>query len=198
VLYREVMMVKIGNIVIKNSPTVITDIYTKNEQYGIESNQEGRESQSAKQEIATTPTKSSIFIVHGRDNSNLREVVARLLEKNGFEAIILNQKQNEGLTIIEKFEKHASTAAYAIVLLTPDDLGGLYLSNPIDLAPRARQNVFFEMGYFYAKLGREKVCTLYQEIEVPSDLQGVLYIPIDSGDEWKGRLMEEIEAKLSV
>jgi len=192
-------MVKIDNMIINKSDIVITDNanITKNEQDGAKSNQGSKDSGSMNQEIITRASKDSIFVVHGRDNSNMREVVARLLEKNGFDAIILDQKPNEGLTIIEKFEKYASTAKYAIVLLTPDDVGGLAILNPSDLSPRARQNVFFEMGYFYGKLGRDRVCALYQEIEVPTDLHGVLYISIDKGNAWKYRLTKELEAKLN-
>jgi len=42
---------------------------------------------------------------------------------------------------------------YAVVLLTPDDPGGLR-SDKSDQRARARQNVLFELGYFVAKLGR--------------------------------------------
>jgi predicted nucleotide-binding protein len=48
----------------------------------------------------------------------------------------------------------------------------------------ARQNVIFELGYFTSKLGRNNVVTLYDtsstEIEIPSDISGVLYVPYDN------------------
>jgi predicted nucleotide-binding protein len=189
-------MVEIVNLVIKNGNTVITEKADNINigQTGIKDNKHSEPFQSMKLKDTTESIRDSIFIVHGRDDFNLRDVVARLLKEEGFDAIILDQKPNEGgLTIIEKFEKYASTAKYAIILLTPDDIGGLAPLNPLNLSPRARQNVFFEMGYLYGKLGRNKVWALSQEIEVPSDLQGILYIPIDKMGAWKRSLIEELE-----
>jgi hypothetical protein len=45
-----------------------------------------------------------------------RAAVARLLEKIGFEAVILHEKANQGQT--EKVEMH-SDVGFAVVLLTP-------------------------------------------------------------------------------
>jgi hypothetical protein len=52
-----------------------------------------------------------VFLVHGRDVA-IRETVARFLEKAGTEkVVILHEQANRGQTLIEKFEKHAATAA---------------------------------------------------------------------------------------
>ncbi|MEA2901401.1 MAG: hypothetical protein QOH36_1288 [Actinomycetota bacterium] len=60
---------------------------------------------------------------------------------------------------------------------------------------RARQNVVYELGWFDGRLGRGRVVALYVEgIELPSDLAGILYIPIDAGDAWKLRLGRELRA----
>ena len=77
--------------------------------------------------------------------------MARFLEKIELEAIILHEQPDQGLTIIEKFEAHASQVGFAVVLLTPDDLGGP-ASGPAQASARARQNVIFELGYFVGKL----------------------------------------------
>ena len=47
-------------------------------------------------------TMNKIFIVHGHDE--LKQSVARIIEKQGIEAIILSEQANKGCTIIEKFE----------------------------------------------------------------------------------------------
>jgi len=139
-----------------------------------------------------------VFIVHGHDNAT-KESVARLLEKLGLEPVILHEKPNAGRAIIEKFEEYSEEVAFAIVLLTPDDIA---ISNTDHNAriPRARQNVILELGYFIGKLGRNKVCALKKEgVEIPSDYHGVLYIDIDTEDAWKTKIAQElIQAKVSI
>ena len=65
---------------------------------------------------------NEVFIVHGHDNE-AKMTVARFVEHLGIEATILDEEANEGRTIPEKFEEHADDAGYAIILLTPDDVG---------------------------------------------------------------------------
>lgn len=135
--------------------------------------------------------KKSVFVVHGHDNE-MKEQVARFLEKMGLNAIILHEQANAGLTIIEKFEKFATTS-YAIVLMTPDDIGN-NIKEPEKLNPRARQNVIFELGYFFGKLGRPNVCALLKgSVERPSDYDGILYIAHDSEGGWKLLLVKELK-----
>jgi predicted nucleotide-binding protein len=43
--------------------------------------------------------------------------------------------------------------AYAVVLLTPDDVGCAKDAAPDGLALRPRENVIFELGFFAGKLG---------------------------------------------
>ncbi|MCD6153547.1 MAG: nucleotide-binding protein, partial [Syntrophobacterales bacterium] len=109
-----------------------------------------------------------IFVVHGRNNE-IKEAVARFLEKIGLSPIILHEQPNSGRTIIEKFEQYSNDISYAVVLLTSDDIGGIKDKNP-KLQPRARQNVILELGYFMGRLGRSRVCALYDKgVELPSD-----------------------------
>ena len=131
-----------------------------------------------------------IFVVHGRDEG-ATDAVARFLEKLQLDPVILSEMPNVGRTIIEKFEAHADVG-YAIVLLTSDDRGGLQGEDP---RPRARQNVIFELGFFIGKLGREHVCALTKgSPEIPSDYAGVMYIPMDTGSQWKTSLIRELKA----
>ncbi|MGN6065381.1 TIR domain-containing protein [Brevundimonas diminuta] len=133
------------------------------------------------------PTK--VFIVHGHSET-AREIVARFIQQMGFEPVILHQQHNGGRTIIEKIEHHGDVG-FAIVLLTPDDIGGV---SKADLAPRARQNVILELGYFIGRLGRDKVCALKAgELEVPSDYHGVVYQVLDAAGGWKVPLARELQ-----
>ncbi len=132
-----------------------------------------------------------VFVVHGH-NDIIKINVARTLEKLGLEPIILHEQPNTGKTIIEKFEAH-SNVGFAVILLTGDDLGKA--EKDTDYKRRARQNVILEMGYFIGKLGRGKVCPLYENgVELPSDLYGLVYSPIDENDGWKYKLCDELKA----
>jgi predicted nucleotide-binding protein len=102
------------------------------------------------------------------------------LSEIGLEPIVLHRQADEGLTIIEKFEKH-SGVGYAFILLTPDDVA--YLRRDEEKPDterakefRARQNVIFEFGYFVGKLSRSRVCCLYTgNVSLPSDVSGMIY-----------------------
>lgn len=138
------------------------------------------------------PDRNKIFVVHGHDEAALHGV-ARFLEKLKLEAIILKEQPNQGLTIIEKFEASAAQVAFAVVLLTPDDLGGVKTQDLNNF--RARQNVIFELGYFVGRLGRGKTCLLRKGVvEIPSDLYGVIYTELDSADGWKMHIARELKA----
>jgi predicted nucleotide-binding protein len=136
------------------------------------------------------PQSKKVFIVHGHDEAS-RYAVARFLEKIGFEAVILSEQPNQGRTVIEKFEVNADVG-FAIVLLTPDDVGG---KKGAEYKPRARQNVILELGYFIGKLGRARVCALRSsDIEIPSDILGVVWTPYDAHDGWQSKLAKELQA----
>jgi predicted nucleotide-binding protein len=145
-------------------------------------------------ECASTSTVpgSKVFIVHGHDDA-ARHAVARFLEQLGLEAVILQEQSNQGRTIIEKFEDSAGEVGFAVVLMTPDDIAGPAAAP--SSATRARQNVIFELGYFSAKLGRGRTCVHRKgDVEIPSDLYGVLYIELDDRDGWKLEFAKELKA----
>lgn len=143
---------------------------------------------SQRTSMARTKEYKKVFIVHGHDNA-LKQEVARMVEKQGLEAIILSEQANRGKTIIEKFEENVDVGA-AICLFTGDDYGKAKDATSENL--RARQNVVFEAGYFMGKLGRENVILIADSnIEVPSDLQGVVYT---SKTMWQTDVLRELKA----
>jgi len=88
---------------------------------------------------------NKVFIVHGRNNE-IKGSVSRFLEKLGLEPIILHEQPNAGKTIIEKFLEYADVS-FAIILIAPDDRGGLINESFENQRPRARQNVILELGF---------------------------------------------------
>jgi hypothetical protein len=137
----------------------------------------------------------NIFIIHGREAGGFRESAARFIERLGLKPVILAEQANEGRTLIEKFEANALDVGYAIALLTPEDFAYVPGSGAPPRPNRARQNVILELGYFMARLGRSRVVALLQEgLDVPSDILGVVYIPLDHGGAWKTLLARELQA----
>lgn len=141
------------------------------------------------------PGDRKVFVVHGRAAGGFRDATARFVEQLGLRAVILAEQAIEGRTVIESFEANTIDVGYAIVLLTPEDRA----FGPDDEAPprpnRARQNVILELGYFMAKLGRNNVVALLQEgVELPTDILGIMYIPLDEGGAWKTLVARELQA----
>jgi predicted nucleotide-binding protein len=135
------------------------------------------------------PNSKRVFVVHGTDDG-AKQTVARYLEKIDLEPVILHEQPNKGMTIIEKFETY-SDVAFAVVLLTPDDPGATGAPS------RPRQNVLLELGYFLGKLGRSGVCALFKEgTDIPSDFQGVLFVPMDPAGAWHLLLARELKQVL--
>lgn len=133
-----------------------------------------------------------VFVVHGHDEAH-KEAVTRFVMKLKLQPVILAEEPSLGKTIIEKLEA-SSNVGFAVVLLTHDDVGAAK-AEAKSLKPRARQNVVLELGYFVARLGRDRVCALYQSgVELPSDYHGVAYVELDAGGAWKLALAREIKA----
>ena len=140
---------------------------------------------------ATGSDTKEIFIVHGHDET-AKLSVANHLYSLGLRPIVLHEEPNLGQAIIEKFETHAATAGYAVVIMSPDDLGRPHGGTE---APRARQNVVLELGYFTGKLGRDRVFLLISgQVEMPSDILGVGHTVMDPNGAWKLDLNKELHA----
>lgn len=150
-----------------------------------------KEAIEAAEKIRTLNNK--IFIVHGH-NELMKQSVARVIEKLDLDPIILHEKSNQGNTVIEKFMTH-SNVGFAIVLLSADDMGYSLKDGNKQARKRARQNVILELGFFIGKLGRNRVIALVEsmeEFELPSDLNGVIYIPYDNNEKWKFDILREL------
>lgn len=138
-------------------------------------------SASAPAQLQTTSISrgKKVFVVHGHDDAAKTNLEV-FLHEIGLEPVVLHRQADQGLTVIEKFEKH-SEVGYAFILLTPDEAA--YLASDAQkpeserkIEWRARPNVIFEFGYFIGKLGRSRVCCLYTgNVSLPSDVNGMIY-----------------------
>ena len=115
-----------------------------------------------------------IFIIHGRCNNENKDLQDYLLSEFKLESTIMIPASDKGSkTIIEKFEELASECDLAIAILTPDDL----ISMDKNSYSQPRPNVFFEIGWFFGKIGRGKVKIFMRKdttFDECTDLQGVL------------------------
>jgi predicted nucleotide-binding protein len=129
--------------------------------------------------LASGPRRPKVFIVHGRDDALVLDLKNYLQNTLGLgEPIVLRERPSLGRTIIEKFETEARAVDLAFVLFTPDDaLVGEDMR-------RARPNVLFELGFFFAKLQRTSghVFVLRRgDVEIPTDISGLIYINVTDG-----------------
>jgi predicted nucleotide-binding protein len=128
------------------------------------------------------PENRKVFIVYGHDEKALKETEGMLL-RWGLQPLILGQLPSEGKTIIEKLEHYRDGVGFAVVIATPDD-EGYEKGNAGAKLFRARQNVVLELGMMLAVMGRPKVAILMKsdvDMEKPSDIQGLIYIPWKDG-----------------
>jgi predicted nucleotide-binding protein len=123
------------------------------------------------------------FIVHGHDSEvvyELKNYVQNALKWQ--EPVILREQPSLGKTLIEKFEEYSRTVDCVFVLLTPDDK--VIGSGSGEEKRRSRQNVIFELGFFYGALGRRsgQILLLHKgPVDLPSDLFGIVWIDISNG-----------------
>lgn len=119
------------------------------------------------------PDSNTIFIIHGHDELNLFRLKEIVRERWQLNPVVLAKQASKGRTIIEKFEAEAQRACYAFALLTPDDM----VACKDQEYAQARPNVIFELGWFYGRLGRDRVAILFKQgTKIHSDLDGVCRI----------------------
>lgn len=167
------------------------------------------EARSAGEQVSES-AKHSVFVVHGRDLSALNEVKG-YLASIGVDAVVLKEMEEQEISLLQRFLRVAEKADFAVVVLTPDDLGasvGQYESpkgGDKALQYRARQNVILELGFFLGKLRdfdrvfvvRKNADHEWPEFDMPSDLGGAIYKDLDSQGRWK-ELLKRALAKAGI
>ncbi len=156
---------------------------------------QGKEAEKIKQllvdnNVGEVLYNNNVFVVYGHDLESKNEII-RILREWKLNPLLIDQLPVEGRTIIEQLEHYIPKVNYGIVLATPDDIGRE--KHSIKENYRARQNVIFEMGMLFSKLGRNRVCILYKNIdgfEKPSDIDGLLYLPFE-------KIVSEVREKLA-
>jgi predicted nucleotide-binding protein len=141
-----------------------------------------------------------LLIIHGHsdDKLKLKDYLQNTLDVP--EPIIMGQRSIPGATLPEKFERLAESVHGCIAILTPDDmvLGGA----PGTSESRARENVWIEVGWFWGRLGRDRLLLLRKQgrnkPNIPTDFSGMVYAsydqdPSEQGEEIR-RFIESLKA----
>jgi predicted nucleotide-binding protein len=154
---------------------------------------------------ASQQPPDSIFVVHGHD-LGFRDGVVNYVRGLQIKPVILSRIGGAQQSLLQKFMNYALDARFAVVLLSADDLGASrkqYETPGVGekcLQFRARQNVIFELGFFYGRLGWENVFVVYKpppifpNFEHPSDLLGTVWDELDAANEWRGSLSQRLAA----
>ena len=123
----------------------------------------------------------TIFIVHGHDRLSLTELELICLRFD-IKPYILQNEPSFGLSIIEILEQKIGAdpaVSFGVVLMTADDMVFTDKTSGKTVF-RARQNVLLEAGMLFSSIGRPRVALLARaDIDVPSDLGGILYLRFD-------------------
>jgi predicted nucleotide-binding protein len=140
--------------------------------------------------------KEYVFLVHGHSDRIRDQIDLYMTKELGVEVVVMRADPNSGHTLTEKFELAATRCSFAVVIITPDDEFTMQDGNRVR---RPRQNVILELGYFWGKFGRKKKIAIIldhvQNLEYPSDIDGVGWIPITSDlAETKSQLRRELQA----
>ncbi|MBD3285115.1 hypothetical protein GF359_01910 [candidate division WOR-3 bacterium] len=149
---------------------------------------------SPEQEVSTeaqdNPGKR-IFVVHGRDTTNVFELMTMLKQRYSLECVNVETSPEDIGEQVEKLSRSLAPASFAFIFMAPYDMVKV---EKRDEYVQASAGVLFKLGWFYARLGREKVCILSKKgVEVHPDLEGVQRIGFDTSVTEKAA---EIEAKL--
>lgn len=126
-----------------------------------------------------------ILVIHGhsRDRLALCEVL-RAIEPKIPPPVVMQATKPSGYSIPDEFDRYARAADAAIALITPDDCGIAVVDDQGADIParsartlhlRARQNVWVEVGWFWGRLGIDRMMLLTKgkDIEIPSDLRSI-------------------------
>lgn len=140
--------------------------------------------------VPSVRNRDRVFIVHGSDG-NAHVPAARLVEQLGFKASILSERATDGKTVIETLEAIEQEVDYAIVILSAEDVGVTRKDGTEKT--RASQNVVLQLGFVWGALGRQNVCCICEDIELPSDLHGLRTISA-ADDSWKYKLAKNLKS----
>lgn len=119
-------------------------------------------------------TVPKVFVASSSEGLDVVDAVHKLLQRALSEKADVRPWPGEFQltnTYIESLERLLDTSDFAVLVLTPDDLTTSREAER--LSPR--DNVVFELGLFFGRLGRERCFLIHRDLDLklPSDLLGI-------------------------
>jgi predicted nucleotide-binding protein len=129
-------------------------------------------------------TYPRVLVIHGRseDKQILKKILKEVKYKINIHSdpIVMSDVVKEAEPVSVVFERLASQSDCAIAIITPDDIGcnvvdekGGYIKgvDVLSFSRRARQNIWVEVGWFWGRLGSDRLMLLVRgDVEYPSDV----------------------------
>jgi len=147
----------------------------------------------ARAEVKPSAPGEEVLVVHGRDE-HLLAVTVGFLEKLRLKPVLLSGNSDQEMTALERLGTGNNPFKFAIVLLTPDDVG-FDLMKPKELKTRSRQDVVFLLGFLVGKLGPNKVFAIHKkDVQLPGKCPGVVFELYDEKAAWLSKAAQKMRA----
>ena len=134
------------------------------------------------------PTRSAtakVFIIHGTDPNDYVREVESVCHQFGLEPIRMMEQPNRGMTLPDKLRDNTTASDFYVAVLTHDE-------TTIDGGQRARPNATAEAVLANQNWPDRLVILREDEVEIPSNLQGLGYIQLEG--QWSVKLLQEFRA----
>lgn len=131
-----------------------------------------------------------MFITHGKDKSIL-EQLKQLVSYGKFEPVIAVEHETGAVPVPEKFMSDMRTCASALIHVSADRL---YNTLDGDTVRLINENVLIEIGAAMALYGEKFVLLVEEDIELPSNLQGLYTCRYEGNELTWGAGMKLLEA----
>jgi len=171
---------------------------------GVNAEQIRRQTRHVLNEVAAAPRNNSLgtslrpgriheaLILHGQEDQ--RKIIAAFIQSLWLTPVLIDNHSaiDLGLDLLDGFSNDADLA---ILVLSNDPQ---IEETKSKMSERQDQNIAYELGYFRGKLGRKRVCVLYQddfheEVKSFSPFTGVVFIPFDTAGTWMTLLTKTIQ-----
>ena len=142
----------------------------------------------------STARQGKVILLRAGDEEMALSVAA-LLDKLALDTEMPDEESGQDI-FMDRIQ-NLKGAAFALVILSPDDKGVIPGLTAMISKSRPRQDVVFELGFLVGKLGRGNVAVLYAKdraMEIPTDLYGVEYLPYQPDGGWQINLVKMLKS----